>query len=249
MAILGIDIGGSGIKGALVDTSLGKLVSDRVRIPTPETPKPKAVAGVILKIVEKLHYAGPIGCGFPGVVKHGKTYSAANIHKDWIGYDAEAMIRKTTGCDTFFLNDADAAGIAEMQFGIGKKNSKGAVLFLTVGTGIGSAFFYDGILIPNFELGHLDVKGKEAEHRASDAARQDHKLSWKEWGKQFSLVLRTYDKLFSPDLFILGGGVSSRYEKFKEYINCDVKVVPAELENLAGIVGAAMAAEAHFKKS
>jgi polyphosphate glucokinase len=240
---LGIDIGGSGIKGALVDTSSGTLVSDRIRFSTPENPKPKVVAKIIVDIVKKLGYKGIIGAGFPGVVRHGITYTAANIHKDWIGYDANSLVTKATGYPTFFLNDADAAGLAEMRFGIGKENKKGSVLFITVGTGIGSALFIDGILVPNLELGHLDIKGKEAEHRASDATRQIEKLSWKEWGRKFSRVLNTYEKLINPDLLILGGGISSRYDKYAQYLDVKTKIMPAKLENLAGIIGAAMAAE------
>jgi polyphosphate glucokinase len=240
---LGIDIGGSGIKGALVDTSSGTLVSDRIRFSTPENPKPKVVAKIIVDIVKKLSYKGILGVGFPGVVRHGITYTAANIHKDWIGYDANSLVTKATGYPTFFLNDADAAGLAEMRFGIGKENKKGSVLFITVGTGIGSALFIDGILVPNLELGHLDIKGKEAEHRASDATRQIEKLSWKEWGRKFSRVLNTYEKLINPDLLILGGGISSRYDKYAQYLDVKTKIMPAKLENLAGIIGAAMAAE------
>ena len=243
MITLGIDIGGSGIKGALIDTSSGTLVSDRIRFSTPENPKPKVVAKIIVDIVKKLSYKGILGVGFPGVVRHGITYTAANIHKDWIGYDANSLVTKATGYPTFFLNDADAAGLAEMRFGIGKENKKGSVLFITVGTGIGSALFIDGILVPNLELGHLDIKGKEAEHRASDATRQIEKLSWKEWGRKFSRVLNTYEKLINPDLLILGGGISSRYDKYAQYLDVKTKIMPAKLENLAGIIGAAMAAE------
>lgn len=247
MSTLGIDIGGSGIKGALVDTSTGKLMSDRIRFSTPEKPKPKVVAKIIFDIVKELNYQGIIGAGFPGVVRHGITYTAANIHKDWIGCDANSLVSEITGCTTFFLNDADAAGLAEMRFGIGKENREGSVLFITVGTGIGSALFINGVLVPNLELGHLEIKGKEAEHRASDATRQIEKLSWKEWGRKFTKVLNTYEKLINPDLFILGGGVSSRYDKFAQYLDVKTKLMPAKLENLAGIIGAAMAGEEQIK--
>jgi len=247
LTTLGIDIGGSGIKGAIVDTSSGSLVSDRIRFSTPENPKPKVVAKIIVDIVNKLEYKGFIGVGFPGVVRQGIAYSAANIHKDWIGCDANSLVSKATGHPTYFLNDADAAGLAEMRFGIGKENKKGSVLFITVGTGIGSALFIDGILVPNLELGHLDIKGKEAEHRASDATRQIEKLSWKEWGRKFSRVVNTYEKLINPDLLILGGGISSRFEKYAQYLDVKTKIMPAKLENLAGIIGAAMAAEEQTK--
>jgi polyphosphate glucokinase len=247
LATLGIDIGGSGIKGALVDTLKGTLVSERIRFSTPEKPKPKLVANIIVDIVNNLNYNSIIGVGFPGVVRHGITFTAANIHKDWIECEANSLVSKATGYPTFFLNDADAAGLAEMRFGIGKENKKGSVLFITVGTGIGSALFIDGILVPNLELGHLEVKGKEAEHRASDATRQIEKLSWKEWGRKFSRVLNTYEKLINPDLFIIGGGISSRYENYAKYLDISTKIMPAKLENLAGIIGAAMAAEEQRK--
>ena len=249
MATLGIDIGGSGIKGAIVDTKKGVLISDRIRIPTPEKSKPTNVAKIIRKIAKKLDYSGVIGAGYPGVVKNGITCSAANIHEDWVGCDAASLITDMTGCKTMILNDADAAGLGEMRFGLGKKEEHGLVLFLTIGTGIGSAFFIDGKLIPNFELGHLEVHGKEAEHRASDATRQVHKMDWKDWGKEFTKVLRTYEKLFNPDLIILGGGISTKFGTYKKYLKVDTKIIPAKLENLAGIIGAAMAAEEFFRES
>ncbi|MCJ7696328.1 MAG: ROK family protein [Anaerolineaceae bacterium] len=248
MAIIGIDIGGSGIKGAIVDPKTGKLLSDRVRIPTPERPKPKKIASVIYKILTKLNYEGLIGVGFPGVVKNGITLSAANIHDDWIGCNAAELIKDVTGQNTYILNDADAAGLAEMRFGMGKLHSKGLVLFLTIGTGIGSAFFLNGKLIPNSELGHLEVNGKEAEARASDAIRQIKELTWREWAGRFSDVLKTYEKLFNPDLFILGGGISSRFNKYSKYLDINTETVPARLENLAGIIGAAIAASENLKK-
>jgi len=242
MATLGIDIGGSGIKGAIVDLKTGELLSERVRIPTPQKSKPKKIATVINNILTELNYKGVIGVGFPGVVKDGRTLSAANIHNNWINCNAAEMIKESTGQKTYILNDADAAGLAEMRFGMGKKHSKGLVLFLTIGTGIGSAFFLNGNLIPNTELGHLEVNGKEAEARASDAIRQIKDLTWQVWAARFSEVLRTYEKLFNPDLFILGGGISSRFNKYSKYLDIKTKTVPAKLENLAGIIGAALAA-------
>jgi len=242
MAILGIDIGGSGIKGATVDVDTGELVSDRIRIPTPRPSKPKHVGSVIAEIVKRLNYQGIIGAGFPAVIKKGVSYSAANVHKDWKGFNVEGLIHKATGCNAYVLNDADAAGLAEMRFGIGKERSKGTVLFLTIGTGIGSAFFVNGQLMPNSELGHLKIRGKDAEHRASDAVRQIKDLSWKEWSKKFAEVLKTYELLFNPDLIILGGGISKKFDKYSKFIDIKTKIVPARLENLAGIIGAAMAA-------
>jgi polyphosphate glucokinase len=249
MEILGIDIGGSSIKGALVDISNGSLTSERIRIPTPEPQKPKQVGSIVAGISRKLGNTGILGVGFPSVIKNGVCYSAANVHKAFMKADVAGVISKATGCPTFVLNDADAAGIAEMRFGIGKGLSSGSVLFITIGTGIGSAFFINGQLLPNTELGHLKIRGKDAEDRASDAVRQSHNLSWKEWGKRLTEVLRTYEFLFNPDLIILGGGISSRFDKYEEYLNVDTKIVPAKLENLAGIIGAAMAAAEYFGSS
>ncbi len=242
MEILGIDIGGSGIKGAVVDTKTGKLVTERIRIPTPEPSKPKHVAGVIAEITKILAYKEIIGAGFPAIIKKGIAYSAANVHKSWMRADVSGIIAEATGCKVVVLNDADAAGLAEVRFGLDKKQTEGTVLFLTVGTGIGSAFFLNGQLMPNTELGHLKIRGKDAEHRASDAARQSLDLSWKEWGKSFTEVLKTYEFLFNPDLIVLGGGISAKYDKFEEFLKIKTKIIPAKLENLAGIIGAAMAA-------
>ncbi len=246
MEILGIDIGGSSIKGALVDIQTGVLASERIRIPTPEPQKPKQVGAIIAGISRKLGKHQFIGAGFPAIVKNGIAYSAANVHKAFIKADVAGVISHATGLPTYVLNDADAAGLAEMRFGIGKDLSKGSVLFLTIGTGIGSAFFINGQLLPNTELGHMKIRGKDAEHRASDAARQSQKLSWKHWAGALNEILTIYENLFSPDLIILGGGVSSRFEKYEEYLNLETRVVPAKLENLAGIVGAALAAAEHF---
>ncbi len=242
MNLLGIDIGGSGIKGAIVDTEKGEFVHDRLRIPTPQPAKPVPVANVVAEIAEHFEWTGPIGCTFPAVVKHGVTMSAANVDDEWIGTDAKQILQETTGSPVVVLNDADAAGIAEMRFGAGK-GKDGLVVILTLGTGIGSAFFMNGILIPNTEFGHLKIRGKDAEHRASDKIRQEQEYSWKKWGKKLSEYLQYLEFLFNPDLFIIGGGVSKKYEKFFPHIVCDTAIVPAELRNQAGIVGAAMAAK------
>lgn len=247
MEILGIDIGGSGIKGAVVDTKSGKLLTERVRIPTPEPSKPKHVAEVIAEITKSLSYKDIIGAGFPAIIKKGIAYSAANVHKSWMKADVAGIIAAATGCKVIVLNDADAAGLAEVRFGLTKKQTQGTVLFLTVGTGIGSAFFLNGQLMPNTELGHLKIRGKDAEHLASDAARQSLSLSWKEWGKSFTEVLKTYEFLFNPDLIVLGGGISARFEKFEEFVDIKTKIIPAKLQNLAGIIGAAMAAAEDLK--
>jgi len=243
MITLGIDIGGSATKGALVDTETGKMVSERIRYETETLVKPREVAALVEKIRKKLGYHGIIGAGYPGVVKNGVAMTAANLHKNWIGTDVAALIFNQTGQVTTVLNDADAAGLAEMRFGVEEARQYKTVLFLTVGTGIGSALFVDGHLIPNTELGHLKIRGKDAEHRASDAVRQRENLSWKKWGKRFTEVLQTYEFLFNPDLFILGGGISSKYESYAEYLKINTKILPAKLENTAGIIGAGMAAE------
>ncbi len=243
MISLGIDIGGSATKGALVDTEKGMLVSDRVRFGTEGLVKPKQVGLLVEKIRKKLNYHGVIGVGFPGVVKQGLAHTAANLHKNWIGTDVAQLIYNQTGQPVVVLNDADAAGLAEMRFGVEEARQHKIVLFLTIGTGIGSALFVDGHLLPNTEFGHLQVRGKDAEHYASDAARQNEMLSWKQWGKRFTEVLKTYEFLFNPDLIILGGGMCAKFENYAEYLKVDTKILPAKLENLAGIIGAAMAAQ------
>lgn len=243
MEMLGIDIGGSGIKGAMVDTAAGDFLTDRLRVPTPQPSKPKPVSNVVKQIVRHFDWHGPIGCTFPAVVQRGVTLTASNVHEDWIGADAKSMLEKRTGNPVAVLNDADAAGIAEMKFGAGRDRS-GLVIILTLGTGIGSAIFINGQLLPNTEFGHLKIRGEIAEHRSSDRARQLKGYSWKKWGKQLSEYLRYMEFLFTPDLFIIGGGVSKQYQKFFPHISCQTEIAPAQLRNRAGIVGAAMAAVA-----
>jgi len=241
MELLGVDIGGSGIKVARVDSIKGELLSERVRVATPQPSTPSAVAGALCEIVRELAWAGPIGCGFPAVVQGGVVRTAANVSKKWIGTNAEELFTSATGCRTFVVNDADAAGLAEMRFGAGRGRN-GVVMMITIGTGLGTALFMEGQLLPNTELGHLDVKGMKAEHYASDAVRKDKGLSWKKWGKRFDRVLREYEALFWPDLFVLGGGASHKFEKFEQYLTTKAEVVPAQMLNEAGIVGAALAA-------
>lgn len=238
--VLGIDIGGSGIKGALVDVRAGTLLTDRERIPTPDPSTPDAVAEVVAQLVRHFEYEGPIGCTFPAVVRNGVTHSAANVDDAWIGAPAQRLFHEATGLPVTVLNDADAAGVAEMAFGAGR-GQDGTVFVLTFGTGIGSAVFTAGDLLPNTELGHLELRGREIEPWASDRARQLHELSWKKWGKRVSKALRHYAFLFSPDLFVIGGGVSKKFDKFAPYLDVDAEVVPAALLNEAGIVGAAYA--------
>lgn len=241
--ILGIDIGGSGIKGAPVDTQTGQLVAERHRIPTPEGARPDDVKGVVAELVRHFGHAGPVGVTFPGIVQRGKTLSAANVDQGWIGLDADALFTEATGRDVFLVNDADAAGIAEAQFGAGK-DVPGVVFVLTFGTGIGSALMHNGVLVPNTELGHLRLKGdKHAESWASDRARERDDLNWKAWSKRVSTYLQHLERLFSPELFIVGGGVSKRADKWQPHVQTThAKVVPAKLQNDSGIVGAAMMA-------
>ncbi len=239
--ILGIDIGGSGIKGAVVDTKQGVLVTERYRLPTPQPSKPKAVAKAVAEIGSFFKWKGPIGCGFPAVVRSGITRTAANVHKGWIGADAVALLAEATGCPTVVLNDADAAGIAEMKFGAGK-GRKGVVMIVTIGTGLGTALFTDGHLVPNTELGHIEIRGKDAEMRATDAARQRDNLSWEAWAVLFDEYLLNLERLFWPDLFILGGGASKKGEHFMHLLTVQAEVVTAQMLNEAGIVGAALAA-------
>lgn len=242
MKVLGIDIGGSAIKGALVDTETGKIITERVRIKTPEGARPEPMIEIIADIARKHEWQGPIGCGYPGVVRHGTTLSAANVSKKWVGFDAAGRIAEATGSPVCVVNDADAAGLAEMRFGAGR-GRKGVVIMVTIGTGLGTAFFSDGYLLPNAEMGHIEIGGKDAESQASDAARKREKLSWKQWGKRFNRYLNTLHFLFTPDLFILGGGTSNKYDKFSQYINVPAEVVTAQMLNDAGIVGAALAGE------
>ncbi len=242
MNVLGIDIGGSGIKGAPVDTNTGDLLQERHRIPTPQPSAPRAVAEVVKQMAAHFDWDGPIGCTFPGVVMHGVVYSAANVDKRWIETPGADLFSEYTGCPVHLINDADAAGMAEMKLGAGR-GLAGVVLMLTFGTGIGSALFTEGVLVPNTELGHLEVAGKEAEHRAAARIRKDKALSWKGWGRRVNKVLGEFEALFSPDVFIIGGGVSKQYDKFLPHIETRAKVVPAEMLNDAGIVGAAMSAQ------
>lgn len=241
--ILGIDIGGSGIKGAPVEVARGALKAERRRIPTPDPSTPEAVAAVVGELARHFDWEGPIGCTFPAVVKGGVTLSAANVDADWIGCDAENLFQRATGCPVVVMNDADAAGLAEVTFGAGR-GVGGVVMMLTFGTGIGSALFMDGRLVPNTELGHLMLRrGKEAEAFASDRVREKKELSWKKWAKRVNEVLAELDALFSPDMYIVGGGVSKNFTRFGDYLKSKARIEPAQLLNEAGIVGAAMAAK------
>ncbi len=242
MDILGIDIGGTGIKGAIVDTQTGKPKTDRFRLLTPQPAKPNAVCDVTSEVVKHFNWLGPVGCTFPAIVHHGVVFSAANVHKSWINTDCQAILRERTHQPVVVLNDADAAGLAEAKFGAGQ-GENGLVIMLTLGTGIGSALLFHGELVPNAELGHLELRGKDAEQRVSDRARQERHLSWKKYAKRLSEYLDRLEFLFSPDLFIIGGGASKYHDRFLPQLKVRTRVVPAQLLNEAGIVGAALAAE------
>jgi polyphosphate glucokinase len=242
VSILGIDVGGSGIKGAPVNTRVGKLLTERLRIKTPEKAAPKPVGEVVVQIAQAFNWKGHIGIGFPAPIKGGVAMMAANVSEKWVGVNADELFSKMTGCNVTMVNDADAAGLAEMAFGAGRGHI-GTVIMVTLGTGIGSAVFYRGKLLPNTEFGHIQIKGKEAESRASDAARQRRDLSWKRYARRLDGYLQTMERLFWPDLFIIGGGVSKYHDKYLPYLTVDVPVVAAQLLNDAGIVGAALAAE------
>lgn len=239
MEILGIDVGGSGIKGAPVNIETGKLVAERRRIKTPENAEPEPVAEVVAQIAQSFDWKGPIGIGFPAPIKNGIAMMAANVSEKWIGTNADQLFTSVTECPCKVGNDADVAGLAEMTFGAGKDQT-GTVIMLTLGTGIGTAIFSNGHLLPNTEFGHLEMNGKDAEYRASDAARQRKELSWKKYAKRLNSYLMAMEKLFWPDLFIIGGGISKVHDKFIPLLTVQAKVVPAQFQNEAGIVGAAL---------
>jgi polyphosphate glucokinase len=247
MEILGIDIGGSGIKGVPVDVKKGQLVAERHRIPTPQPSKPDPVTDVVAQIVKHFEWKGPVGCTFPAVIKDGVAYSAANVHKSWIGTNGQEMLQEKIGCPVLFLNDADAAGIAEMEFGAGRGHN-GVVIMLTLGTGIGSAIFVNGQLVPNTEIGHIEVRGKDAEDRASDRIRKEKDLNWQKWATRVNEFLGRIESLFSPDLFIIGGGVSKKHKKFLHLLHTQAELVPAQMLNEAGMIGAAWAAKSLAKR-
>ena len=242
MEILGIDVGGSGIKGAPVNVQTGKFSAERFRLKTPKGAEPEPVAAVITKIVKHFNWTGPVGIGFPAPIKHGIVKLAGNISPVWVGMNADNFLSTATGCNVSVGNDADAAGLAEMEFGAGKGQA-GTVILITLGTGIGSAIFQNGNLIPNTEFGTLQIKGKDAETRTSDAARQLKELSWEKYAKRLNQYLLQMEKLFWPDLFIIGGGISRQHKEYIPRLSVEAVVVPAILLNEAGIVGAALSAQ------
>jgi polyphosphate glucokinase len=238
--VLGIDIGGTGIKGAPVETRTGQLLADRHRILTPHPATPEAVTGVVAELAKFFEWTGPAGATFPAVIKHGVAATAANVDKAWIGTDAQKLFATAIGSPVTVVNDADAAGIAEMTFGAGKDRD-GVVIMITLGTGIGSAVFLDGKLLPNTELGHLKMGKKDAEKHAAESVREAQGLSWKEWASRLDEYLLMVEALFSPDLFIVGGGISKKSDKFLSRLSITTEIVPAQLLNEAGIVGGALA--------
>lgn len=237
--ILGIDVGGSGVKGALVHTTTGSLVSERFRLPTPAVPTPKALARVVARVVRHFGWTGPAGCGMPGPIKDGMTLMAANLDSGWSGVRAHELYTKAAGCPITVVNDADAAGMAEMRFGAGK-GERGVVIVVTLGTGIGSALFVNGTLVPNTEFGQLELRGKPAERRAAARVRKEKNLSWPMYAERLNEYLHALENVVWPDLIIIGGGISRKADRFLPLITTRARVIPALLKNEAGIVGAAL---------
>lgn len=241
MKILGIDVGGSGIKGAIVDLEKGELTTERFRLVTPQPATPDAVIETIAAVVKEFNWAGPVGCGFPAAVRHEIVKTASNIDDSWIGVNAADRIEQVTGCPTHLVNDVDAAGFAEMKFGAGK-DEKGTVYIAAFGTGIGTAIFHNNQLVPNTELGHVIMHGMKAEHYCANSIRERDDLSMEEWGGRINEYFNKMEALFWPDLFIVGGGVSKKFDQFSQYLNLETPIVPAASRNHAGIIGAALAA-------
>ncbi len=238
--ILGIDVGASGIKGAIVDLVTGEFMSERIRVEMPKPSTPDAAAAALNEIVKRLKYKGLIGVGFPSVVKNGVASTAANLDKAWIGCNIEEKLKEATGCEIVATNDADAAGLAEMRFGNGK-NVMGTVVLITIGTGLGTAVFSDGHLLRNTEFGHILLKnGMIAEHYASSSAQEREQLPWKKWAKRFNEYLQKLELYLQPNLFILGGGSSKYFEEYKHKFTIETPVIPAKTLNNAGIIGAAI---------
>lgn len=243
MEVLGVDIGGTGIKGAVVDTKTGKLITERWRIPTPQPATPAAVFGTVKELIDHFEWHGVVGCGLPSVVVHDVVRTASNVDNSWIGLNAAEEIKKITGCPAHLVNDCDAAGLAEMKFGVGK-GAKGVTIFIAAGTGLGSAVFLDKKLLPNTEFGFIMVNRKiEAEYYAANSVREKENLDWETWAGRLNEVFIRFERLFYPDLFILGGGVSKKFDQYEQYFDLETKLVPAANRNHAGIIGAALAAK------
>jgi polyphosphate glucokinase len=240
MNVYGIDVGGSGIKGAPVDTQTGELLAERVRIKTPMPATPQAILDTAVEVVRQSGWDGPVGCGFPAVIKDGVVQTAANIDKAAIGFDMQGRLEQELGSSVRVINDGDAAGLAEMRWGAGREED-GVVLMLTLGTGIGTSVFIGGRLLPNTELGHIEIGGEEAEHRASDGARKREGLGWKEYAGRLDEYLHKIEDLLWPDLIVIGGGISKKSEKFFPHLTARTPIVRAQMLNEAGIAGAALA--------
>jgi len=240
MNVFGIDVGGSGIKGAPVDTVTGELVTERIRVKTPKPATPEAIVETAVEVVRRSGWEGPVGCGFPAVMKDGIVRTAANIDRAAIDFDLRGRLAQELDAQVRVINDADAAGLAEMRWGAGRRVD-GVVLMLTLGTGIGTSLFVEGRLVPNTEFGHIEVRGQDAEHRASDTARKREDLSWKEYAERLDEYLHRVEDLLWPDLIVIGGGISKKSEKFLPHLTARTKVVTAQMLNEAGIAGAALA--------
>ena len=240
MNVFGIDVGGSGIKGAPVDTDTGELLAERVRIKTPKPATPEAILETAVEVVRQSGWDGPVGCGFPAVIKGGVVQTAANIDKSVIGFDMQGGLEQELGNTVRVINDGDAAGLAEMRWGAGREED-GVVLMLTLGTGIGTSVFVGGRLLPNTELGHIEIRGEDAEHRASDSARKRDDLSWKKYAGRLDEYLHKIEDLLWPDLIVIGGGISKKSEKFFPHLTARTPIVRAQMLNEAGIAGAALA--------
>jgi polyphosphate glucokinase len=242
MNVFGLDVGGSGIKGAPVNTRTGELVSERVRIKTPQPSTPEAIVRTCVEVVEKSGWnGGPVGCGFPAVIKDGVVRTAANIDDAAIGFDLGGRLSEELGYDVRVINDGDAAGLAEIRWGAGR-GVDGVVLMMTLGTGIGTSLFVEGRLVPNTELGHIEIGGHDAETRAADSARKRDDLSWEQYAERLDEYVKTIENLLWPDLIVVGGGISKKSEKFLPHLTARTRVVPAQMLNEAGIAGAALAA-------
>jgi polyphosphate glucokinase len=238
--VFGIDVGGSGIKGAPVDTETGELLAERIRIKTPKPATPEAIVETAVEVVRRSGWDGPVGCGFPAVIKDGVVRTAANIDQAAIGFDMQGRLEQELEAPVRVINDGDAAGLAEMRWGAAREES-GVVLMLTLGTGIGTSLFVEGRLVPNTELGHIEIRGKDAEHRASDSARKGEDLSWQQYAQRLDEYLHKIEDLLWPDLIVIGGGISKKADKFFPHLTARTKVVRAEMLNEAGIAGAALA--------
>jgi len=240
MKVLGIDIGGSAFKGAPVDTKTGRLLAERYRVEVKSPCSLKEGVAAAREIVQHFKWKGPVGIGFPGIIQDGHIGAVGNLGDVWVGQNGSVLFRRATGCPVKLVNDADAAGLAEVQFGVGR-GKKGTVLLLTFGTGIGSALFSNGVLFPNAELGHIPWRGKPFERYAAASVRKRARLDWPEWAERVNIYLAVVERLFAPSLIIIGGGVSKKADKFMPFLKAQARVVPARLHNDAGIVGAALA--------